>query len=285
MIKAPTYLYHYTSLENFVNILNSNELWMTEVRFLNDNSELNYAISNYYENIQQILANKVKIIQKFRDYESDFDEQSLNELINILHEFLKKVHKLHSYSFVFSFSEKGDLLSQWRGYTKFGQGVSIGFNYKELIDVLHPNLFEYPNKIGRIGQLLTPCVYSKKKIYERVEGTLLEIFANNFSEGLASIDFSDIWGNCLQIKHPAFMEESEWRLSAQLSDENKINHKTGINSIIPIYKNRFENIKNLIDHIIIGPNPNMEKAIIGLESFLYGKGINIEVSKIPYDGL
>jgi len=34
--------------------------------------------------------------------------------------------------FIFSLSEQSDQLSQWRGYTTHGQGVSIGINHEEL---------------------------------------------------------------------------------------------------------------------------------------------------------
>ena len=50
-------------------------------------------------------------------------------------------------------------------------------------------------------------------------------------------DFIDVWSECLHIKHPAFKEEKEWRLSAKLNNQQKIDHRTGSHSIIPIYKN------------------------------------------------
>ena len=261
MIKKPENLYHYTSFENFTNIINSNELWMTDIRFLNDSSELNYAIESYKEYIEKINKNPRRIINKFKYYNSDFNKSTLDELLSILLNLIETVQNLHSYSFVFSLSEEGDLLSQWQGYTAFGKGISIGFNYERFCNEIHPDPSQKPNNLSRIGELLYPCLYSRKKLYKTVEATLLGIYANNFSEGLTSIDFIDVWSECLHIKHDAFKEEKEWRLSAKLNNLKNIDHLTGSHSIIPIFKNKFDDISNYIDHIVIGPNPNMNKAV------------------------
>ena len=121
----PEYLYHYTTFENAKKIIDTNECWFTNVHFLNDSSEFNYARS-IFEKTLNSPEGKERIFAALEPYgylTSDLLPDILNEVENLLEE----AKHGDSQSYIFSFSERGDQLSQWRGYGRNGDGVSIGF--------------------------------------------------------------------------------------------------------------------------------------------------------------
>ena len=104
----PHTLYHYTSLEALVSIVRSKRLRASSIRFLNDTSEL----QRFTKDVVAILHQRIPSLGNVSE---------INDLIVQTKSLLK-----HSF-FVASFSEKSDLLSQWRAYCPSGLGVSIGF--------------------------------------------------------------------------------------------------------------------------------------------------------------
>src|ERR1700735_489409 len=94
------YLYHYTTLEAFVSIIESSALWATHIRYLNDTSE-------------QRLAWKL-IRDRLQSLRGKGDERR-----NANMEFFCKTleNPPHEDYYIASFSrDGGDRLSQWRGY-------------------------------------------------------------------------------------------------------------------------------------------------------------------------
>jgi len=106
---APKTLYHYTSLEALQSIVKSKKLRASNIRFLNDMSETLI----FRQDVLEVLRQRANGGER---------AQALAELIDHI-----ESRPLQSL-FVASFSEKGDLLSQWRAYCPPGLGVSIGFN-------------------------------------------------------------------------------------------------------------------------------------------------------------
>ena len=141
-------VYHYTSLPGLLGITKNDSIWATNILYLNDSSELHYA--------KELLREELAI---FRDNNQEFVladtfEKSLGHFF--LETFENNINTLlPSQSigfFVCSFSEEGDLLSQWRGYSKSGAGFSLGFNL---------NLLKAFVERGRL--------FIKKVIYDRDE--------------------------------------------------------------------------------------------------------------------
>jgi hypothetical protein len=295
MENQPELLYHYTSLDNFKNIIDSNELWFTNVRFLNDSSEFDYSISIFEESINEMRSKPEEIISELKKYDSQVASETLCEILSILEEFIRTIKFAHPLTFLYCFSELGDQLSQWRGYTKFGSGVSIAFNFTELYEAIYQDYTSLPTESPsvvsfgglkpsplRFDRSFMKCTYDRAQQKNGIVGAVIEIFANNISANLAGVDYDDIWTRCLGLKHPAFLEEKEWRAILKSYGEKQIYYRTGKHSLIPYTKEKFEDISKLIDHIIIGPNPNKELSKLSLESFLEGKNIGIKFSDIPY---
>src|SRR3990172_10406137 len=134
--KHPEILYHYTTHTGFLGIAKSKILWCTSIIYLNDGKEYLHANELLVERLEYRIhcANN----KQHRTDEADFLKKLQTGLdrIGIV------------MFFVGSFSENGDLLSQWRGYSRGGDGISLGFDSNRL-----------KNLADKQGFQLVKCVY------------------------------------------------------------------------------------------------------------------------------
>jgi hypothetical protein len=195
----PPVLYHYTTSRGLLGILEHNTLWATHIGYLNDASELRYAC----DMVRAALRAR-------RDAEksplaAEVCEQSLTSF--------NLADALGVY--VACFCEKGDLLSQWRGYAGAGEGYSIGVRSRDLMDLGGYGLKFF---LGRVE-------YDRAKQQEIID-TILSMTL----DGLASIASSSpraqtaaltrmgckvfqqsIWYALVTFKDALFESEHEWR--------------------------------------------------------------------------
>lgn len=104
--KLPDVLYHYCSNAAFLSMISNREIWLSSLRNSNDSKEGSWCD----ELILKMLS------------EEGLDDHKLGRVSEHL-EFNKKID-----GYAFCLSENADQLSQWRGYSENGTGVSIGFN-------------------------------------------------------------------------------------------------------------------------------------------------------------
>ena len=135
--EIPDILYHYTNSDGLNGILNSGKIWTTEIHYLNDKSEIQLAFK-YIRN--EIESQKQGTDKTRTDEELDIMLESLGvaEEINVS---------------VTSFTENGDQLSQWRGYSEIGIGYSLGFYGQELLK----------NVSKQKNYRLVPCIYDEQR--------------------------------------------------------------------------------------------------------------------------
>jgi hypothetical protein len=110
--EPPEILYHYTSFSGFKGIVEEGAIWATDIRFLNDTKEFNYGI----DLVKRFVVESALGIGQFLA-SSIIDQALQSDLL------AGKTFQ----TCVASFSEKSDLLSQWRGYCPEGRGVCVGF--------------------------------------------------------------------------------------------------------------------------------------------------------------
>ena len=127
-------LYHYTSAEGLLGICQTKKLWASNIHYLNDSKEYAHALDLLRSEI------KSRIHQKIGD----------NTLLIRLYELLERIEQVTV--FLCSFSEVGDLLSQWRGYCPPGRGYSIGFAADQLDTIASAQ-----------GYSLIPCIYREEE--------------------------------------------------------------------------------------------------------------------------
>ena len=267
-----TMLFHYTSQAGLLGIVKEQEIWATNIHFLNDYKEFRHAFDILCEIIRRDLDSNTVLRDKLIGH---FDTLiNLSPNINV---------------FVASFSERGDLLSQWRGYCKDGTGYSIAFDkaalQKMAIDM---------------GLTLIECIYDPEeqrkemKIYldwvlTSSSTTPTDISTLNFDGAVASL-VQMLLATAPRFKDKSFSEEKEWRLFCGTIDhgDERIEFREGKSTLIPYVKFslRFLELNNIpINKIIVGPTPDKELARIAVVNLLHRYKVvtkRVELSKIPF---
>jgi hypothetical protein len=202
----PAHLYHYTSAKGLLGIIQSGELWATNVLYLNDASELSDAIDVLKSELE---SQPVKLRDANARYlQLTIPAHSVNVLID---------------HFVVSFCETGDLLSQWRAYGAPGGGYSIGFHPSALLAAAKRD-----ENTLQGGCTLRKVKYKQKQkeemIRKRIE--VLQAILEPLSDQLEPKTDEDyrqvnqLWAQAAASFHPAlalmknaaFEEEREWRI-------------------------------------------------------------------------
>lgn len=279
--KTEGVLYHYTSHKSLRSIVEARLLKISHVYYMNDANEIRYGA----ELLKTVVTERqnratdqtlIDFLIEFRDW--------LNQLIGLSH-----------YIFVFSLTEKGNLLSQWRAYTPSGAaGISIGFSKEGLEKIATQKGFE-----------LIKCLYDKKEQLG-ILNSELDAIVVKFRKDVSSINTAGSPPNqkylsyCYQyserllktfcrIKDPFFQEESEWRLVSKYYEkytDPEIKFREGRTTLVPYIEFPLADIHEdgrLFEQVYVGPSPNFNLAYSAIVSFLSNKrACNITIpSQLP----
>ena len=257
-IQKDMLLYHYCSNGVMINILKEKQLWMTDISHSNDYNELLLFFPDVYYAIEELYN-----ISPFEFYyKGKTGCQAINLLLRNVDDSINKSLQIGDItSFVVCFSEKGDLLSQWRGYANDAYGFSIGFSKIELDNYSKKECFngglsfhkvEYINKdkadkiIKRHANVLLQYLknirieaqkcFRKRKINE--EQTEFMMFILLYGKIVT------IMINSLRYKWESYKEEHEWRLyfNSITKDEESL---FGEDSKLPEWSSFDKDLKNL----------------------------------------
>jgi len=202
-------LYHYTTGDNLIKIIESGHLWATQIAFLNDSNELLYSIELFQQAIDE------------RRYTSVNEEFA--QLLSKMDEILVNSSPETSGVYVICFSKRRNDLSQWRAYGGSEGGYAIEFNFSDIRD-----------KLLKEGKQLVPVTYGGESI-EKILADVIKFTEKFFMDGVAAKrapsleewveDFSQFWLWHLSFfasifKSPAFKDEEEWRLIYRLANED-----------------------------------------------------------------
>jgi len=288
-------LYHYTSLNGVLGILGSRSLWASHVSYLNDASEFFHGIS-FAKDIAASLFME-------DDYLAAFGWAARHALESISPTDL----------YVTSFSEKGDLLSQWRGYCPAGAGICLGFDFGHLKDFcqdrgyrLEKCIYTHNKQFLQVKSLVIKSLERFPKLHlsraefdllspkEQVEAELA--YRYQTSEGGANQPEADaaVGQLCAEIgelaplfKNEGFHEEAEWRILAKGSSE-EIKFRSGPTYLVPYIELDIlsSGAHSALKEVIIGPNPNQERCAESVEKLLSACGLNgveVRISPIPFN--
>jgi hypothetical protein len=246
----PPTLWHYTSPGGLAGIITGGEVWATVIHYLNDAKEFQHAL----ELFRTALAGKI----------AQTSDPGIKTFLSFVKDSLDRVMKVNVC--VFSLSEDGNLLSQWRAYCPPEGGYSIGFRTSQLTTCLQQQGFR-----------LIRCIYDETVQRQFVEETLNE-FVTKYSEKhggqpcskeIFNLEFSGlvsqrIWSVAPTFKHPSFSEEQEWRAVSQPIPwtNDAISYRVGASCIIPHYKLGLQDASesSVISHIMVGPSKHPELA-------------------------
>ena len=104
-------LYHYTSLNAFLCMMRTREIWMSSTGSMNDRKEITYFI--------ELLEKELKSYCR-----QDFFEKVYNQIP-------------FSYKYAFCLSTEKDDAAQWERYGDSAMGVCLSFNVGELYKCLY----------------------------------------------------------------------------------------------------------------------------------------------------
>ena len=270
-LRRPPILYHFTTLGGMEGILRSKAIWASDIRFLNDSVEYNYATALTEEVFEKL--DRVRFA--------------------LLHETWKEVRSnlLTTRIFVASFCIRGDTLGQWRGYSDGGVGFSVGIRRRNawLVGPKRAATFYrcvYDVRAQR--QLITTALKGPLEVYERL-AAVSGANKTRLREQMQIVLWVQMMLACAAIKHPAFREEQEWRciIPNIVPGHSPVLVRAGEKTPIPytVVQLGKPDAKIEIPHIVVGPNPHSELAVPAVRDLCLQHGIRIRRitrSSIPF---
>ena len=263
-------LFHYTSTEGLIGIIERSQLWATSAYYLNDSSEVLYGYGVLSEVLRDWISSRELpkdslSLAMARQLQDGFGNHLLNR--NII-----------TPVYLACFCEDGNLLSQWRAYSESG-GYCLGFTAfgEGPVRAIKPE----------------PCVYTARWVkveYERPEqmrrcrevlDRLLPILEEpGLGEALRNFDPSSQFGfdgflraisdvlveEIIAFKSKAFEVEKEWRIVVRAREMLKQGTDDGGRSPIPV---NFRTSKGLlIPYVKLIPSEGKDLLSLKFEGLL-----------------
>lgn len=277
----PKRLFHYTDQQGLLGIMQSNSLWATSARYLNDTSEFQHA--------QELTRQKIFV----RINRSEDGPER-----GIYQDMRKAIDYANSTVFVASLSEEGDSLSQWRAYGgKAGGDHATGYAIE-----FSPELLRLA--AAKSAMTLVKCEYDleaqdaiiEEFIDQTIESCLAKYKADTYyddSQEYLSAEMAELLERyAVLLKPPAFSAEREWRLVSMSRGTtlSELRFRPGRASIIPYLAIPFSPEAGEISPVsglIVGPSPDPKEAISAAKLLLRSCGFNplpnmIKRSIVPY---
>lgn len=264
-------LYHYTTFRGLMGIVENCCLWASDIRYMNDSAELRHTVN--------LLSREVA--QRLNDPRSNVT--ALNSFVDWVSHRVTNGHLV----FAASFRSHGNLLSQWRGYSTVGKGVSLGFDADYIVHCARQQSFV-------VGQ----CIYDsarQRKLIAAVIDVVAEVTHREPQERWHNL-FEELETELLRIaallKHPSFAEEQEWRIvSPAMTDfmSTRIRFREGTSMLVPYSQLELgsgEHPQLALEHIYLGPTAHITLSLNSLAMYLQKHGASprkgIDYCDIPY---
>jgi Protein of unknown function (DUF2971) len=271
-------IWHYGTWKSLEGIINREELWASDARYLNDSRELRES----QRIIEPFLRGTryERLIKAIETQTISLSARGYQEPIS---------------THVVSFTKAFDSLSQWRGYTAPGPSFAIAFQRQRLAEVAAP------------GFILRDCAYTDQQRQEAVRESLSALDKITWGSGSSHAAYEATQVMHAQIlaarvKHIAFAEEKEVRLieephfAAGGLKPGKDDFFQRGSLVVPFVRVSIrsdEKDKPLpIDTILVGPTPHPELIMDLVEQFVeplargsdskVGQVIEVHNTAIPY---
>jgi hypothetical protein len=202
--EAPRLLYHYTTAEGLLGIVESGRIFASHILYQNDRSELVSAVKIFEEEFE---SSKMAGL-----------DRNLKYIMGRLIPSMVADASIFAY-FVVSFCEDGNLLSQWRAYGGSGSGYSLGFDTRVLgkaplgLDLgirARKVVYEDAEKHSRLRnrlEILSSIIGEHSDLLERTWEVDTQTALSFWKQALITLQPS-----LALMKDVAFSEEREWRL-------------------------------------------------------------------------
>lgn len=196
---------------------------MSDIQKSNDRQELRLFFPRLLQYIEQLYARNPFAFK----YKNVTDGIAIMMLVrDSLNYWNRRFYDGEFSNFVVCFSEKPDVLSQWRGYADDGKGCSLGFSFSQLEDycVIHSQvlrlekieylplrkidelIWDYASGLVSSMQSLRQTIVEKQNLADSDPDT--DIMVRYQFDRLLEWTFIE----SLRFKEEGFSEETEWRL-------------------------------------------------------------------------
>jgi hypothetical protein len=281
-------MYHYTSIDVLMKIVESTEMWASNAFYMNDASEIRHGI----EVVQQRAA------ARFGSGSKADDAEFLRHLVGWVANQRPRTFPF----FVACFSEKRDDLNQWRAYASGPRGVCIGFDNSQLHDCFREQNWDfmhvyYHNRTDQSGwadAFITRAAKAVAALEEDAESRGTSVPPQQRDERYYWPAFESVIDVLLEvasrIKHPKFAEEREWRLTSRLVTKARpaeIRYRVGGSMMIPYVPfklvPRDASALRFAD-VIIPQTSTADLARASLQDYLGARGVTAQVvvSAVPF---
>jgi hypothetical protein len=186
--------------------------------------------------------------------------------------------------FTCSFTEAGNLLSQWRAYCPPSAGVSLGFDAQELLNAADAQAFQ-----------LVKCIYEQELQVALVNDWIDAVLVtkDDKEEGAPRSHPSQSYHShfraneeaflkvAARMKHPGFSEEREWRLVSRVGrdlKDSKLKFRAGKTRLIPFidFEPPLTQSGTLsLYEVYIGPAQDHNISFSSIAWFLTNSGANV----------
>ena len=243
-------LFHYTDVGAVKAMLESERMWLTDVRYLNDSEEMHNGISMLVEYMKHRVLNFKHPHTHFEDA-ANYVESGLVG---------KAGYGIDNRPvFIGSFSRAGDLLSQWRAYGSY----AIELDTDHIPQELYSCVYDHDEKLSQASNVAMLSLITIAKDMGANSGFLDQ-------EGYEA--FSDVVGLVATFKHESFSEEQEVRvilghdIDPEIEDGLEVKFRTRGNLLVPYVEAilPFESIRA----IHIGPMRDQELAYISMKALV-----------------
>lgn len=194
--ELPVWLYHYTNRTGLVGISTDRTLWATDIRFLDDTSEVRYS--------RELLRDRAVHLQL------ELDAEYGGHVSGLAARILADALTIPT-TYVASLCEDGDNLTLWQSYGDRGHGFALGFGRLRLYEAAQA--FGY-NLLPIMYDPVEQAAHCDQAIREAAEvvggwGRDSNAPSAPLQALLLGYAFTIVtW----VIKNPAFRDQREWRL-------------------------------------------------------------------------
>ncbi len=264
---VPEVLYHMTDVAGFLGIVETDCLWASLATELNDTSEVRHGL----ELARRILG------ERRRQHPTTY-EQLLLEMLEVPTRAPESL-KLSHLPFVVSMYSRCDRAGQWLHYGRSGRGMALGFRH-DAVRMAAVDLVELDYDPDSQRRRMAALIDHGREVVESARQP-------EYLTRAAQIVALYLPWLALQLKHPSFVEEREWRFSnrpapldTQTPDPVPLKYRRSGARIIPYQEVPISARESLVEVIVGYSSPT---ALESVELVLRSQGLcaRVERSTVP----
>lgn len=196
----PGVLYQYTSYLGLTGILSNHSVWMTDITYLNDTSEMKLGL----DLLEKCINEKMSSVSKACHRVLGAASMAISSTASIL---------TGGY-LIACFCMNNDLLSQWRAYGNNGTGYNVGFDSAKLANTPQMHVRKVIYDPSKQTYFIKNAVDKICELFEitRANGTMSPLDDRDLAVLFTDLLLKNIHEFLITFKHKAFAEENEWRV-------------------------------------------------------------------------